>query len=181
PQRAGGDTLCPARRRILLRLQTMRQDRPSDRTTARLCFFDRTPVTRRCLNRLFDRCAFPGFQKPSVSRRATPRRWQPTGTASTSTIRPTGAVWRSRPRRARAEPRRLLSRKQNKRSGARARATLLRAGGHARLIRKAGIQCPISLAEVVISYFGYPVSTPLCVRSPRQSGDCRRPVSEQAF
>ncbi len=113
--------------RNLLAQRTMRQGRPPDRITAPLSSFDRAPAVRRYLDRSFDPCAFAGFQKPSTFRRTIPHRFQPTDKASTLPRHPAGDASCNRPHRV--EPRRRRwssSARWNKRSGIRARATLLR-------------------------------------------------------
>ena len=113
--------------RNLLAQRTMRQGRPPDRTPVPLSSFDRAPAVRRYLDRSFDPCAFAGFQKPSTFRRTIPHRFQPTDKASTLPRHPAGDASCNRPHRV--EPRRRRwssSARWNKRSGIRARATLLR-------------------------------------------------------
>src|SRR6266480_211851 len=126
PHRAGDGTLCLAQRRTRRLLLTLRPDRPQDRTAAPLCVSDRTPAGRRRLNRSFDRCAFPGFQKLLASRKLIPHRFRLTCRPSALTKHPADDVWRSRPHRAETRRRRSSPGRQKKRTELCARATLLR-------------------------------------------------------
>ena len=125
PHHAGGDNLCPARRRILLHLWTPRPGRPPDQTVAPSSFSDRMPGAQRHLDRSFDPSALHGFQKLSVSRRTIPHRFRVNDTASISTNRPAADVWRSHPYRPEARSLRSSSARQTKRSEIRARASLV--------------------------------------------------------